>query len=197
MKLTRRAALGGALGALFGTAARAEPFRLVAGEIFPSSYDGYLPGVPGPPLRVVAGEPFRVLLVNKLPAATTLVLPGGAFPGLGAPSVAPGASAEFEMAPRAPGFWLYGDYDDMVGPLIVDEAKPPPVDHDVLMAFGSDTGRRFETAAPPAGRVRLRLANARADSTVFLRAHGAKVQIVAIDGQGNRVKELRDKVLKC
>ena len=197
MDLTRRAALGGGVSVLFWGRAQSAgaSVRLEAGP------DGYNGALPGPLLRLTAGQTLKIALANKLDAPTSLLLPGGAFPGLGGEAVAPGASAEFSFAPKAAGFHLYSAYGSrLFGPLIVDEVAPPAVDLDAVVVFsGDETALRAQAGpapmvltASPGARVRLRLANACADYTIPLKASGAQVHIVAIDGQPSEIFEPRD-----
>lgn len=76
------------------------------------SYDGR---IPGPPIRVTAGEVVRVTLVNRLPAETSLHWHGIALrndadgvPHLTQPPVAPGAEFTYEFtAPRPGTYWFH------------------------------------------------------------------------------------------
>ena len=76
------------------------------------SYDGR---IPGPPIRVTAGEVVRATLVNRLPAETTLHWHGIALrndadgaPHLTQPPVAPGAEFTYEFTAASPGtYWLH------------------------------------------------------------------------------------------
>jgi FtsP/CotA-like multicopper oxidase with cupredoxin domain len=76
------------------------------------SYDGR---IPGPPIRVTAGEVVRVTLVNRLPAETTLHWHGIALrndadgvPHLTQSPVAPGAEFTYEFTAPSPGtYWLH------------------------------------------------------------------------------------------
>jgi FtsP/CotA-like multicopper oxidase with cupredoxin domain len=76
------------------------------------SYDGR---IPGPPIRVTAGEVVRATLVNQLPAETTLHWHGIALrnnadgvPHLTQPPVAPGGEYTYEFTAAHPGtYWFH------------------------------------------------------------------------------------------
>ncbi|HET6530355.1 MAG TPA: multicopper oxidase family protein [Actinoplanes sp.] len=76
------------------------------------SYDGR---IPGPPIRVTAGEVVRATLVNQLPAETTLHWHGIALrnnadgvPHLTQPPVAPGDEFTYEFTAAHPGtYWFH------------------------------------------------------------------------------------------
>jgi FtsP/CotA-like multicopper oxidase with cupredoxin domain len=172
-EMTRRALIGGVFCvALFGRA-EAEPLRLTAGS------RGYNGTSPGPALRLRAGERLDIRLVNGLAEPTSLCLPGSRFP---APIVAPGETRDFVFAPTAPGFGLYAPWRSagagLFGAYVVEELAPPAVNLDAIVVLPGV----FALAAPPGGRVRLRLANAAPDAVLGLKASGATVTIVAIDG---------------
>jgi FtsP/CotA-like multicopper oxidase with cupredoxin domain len=76
------------------------------------SYDGK---IPGPPIRVTAGEVVRATLVNRLPAETSLHWHGIALrndadgvPHLTQPPVAPGGELTYEFTAAHPGtYWFH------------------------------------------------------------------------------------------
>jgi FtsP/CotA-like multicopper oxidase with cupredoxin domain len=76
------------------------------------SYDGR---IPGPPIRVTAGEVVRATLVNRLPAETTLHWHGIALrndadgaPHLTQPPIAPGGEFTYEFTAAHPGtYWFH------------------------------------------------------------------------------------------
>jgi FtsP/CotA-like multicopper oxidase with cupredoxin domain len=193
--LNRRALLGGAAAAMIwplaGQAADApQAVPLSAG---PLGYDG---ASPGPVLRGQVGQALRLTLANARDAPTSLVLqglrvdPDPGFPGLGATPVAPGARRTVAFTPSEPGFGLYGDYGGLVGAVVVPEATSPAVDFERVVVFTGDPAAPrangaplpLDMSAPPAGRVRLRLANALPDTLLALSTN-ALVLVVAIDGQ--------------
>lgn len=95
------------------------------------SYDGR---IPGPPIRVTAGEVVRATLVNRLPAETSLHWHGIALrndadgvPHLTQPPVAAGAEHTYEFTAARPGtYWFHphtGAQLDrgLYAPLLVDD----------------------------------------------------------------------------
>jgi FtsP/CotA-like multicopper oxidase with cupredoxin domain len=153
----RRTAGAVALGALKPSSVRAMPREytlraapsrapIVGGEIPDTpvwSYDGR---VPGPELRVRAGESLRVHFENGLEQPTTvhwhgIRLPNAmdGVPGLTQPAVAPGESFVYEFTPPDAGtFWYHPHVRGfeqvargLSGVLIVEEPEPLPVDREV------------------------------------------------------------------
>ena len=202
MRLTRRAVLGGGLAAALRLPARAaEDFTL---EATPLGYNG---ASPGPVLRGAVGRRLHVRLVNRLAEPTSLYWPGlgGGFPGLGGEALAPGAMREIDFAAFEPGFHLYAPYGPqseagLFGAIVIDEAAPTTVDLDAVAVFsGADAAScrvnggagPLKLTAPPSGRVRLRLANASPDLALTMKASGATVHIVAIDGKPSELFEPR------
>jgi FtsP/CotA-like multicopper oxidase with cupredoxin domain len=113
---------------------------------------GYNGEVPGPLLRVKPGEEVKVRLVNKLPQPTTLSWHGLRLPnamagiaGLSLDPVAPGESFEYRFTPKESGLSWYHPHvlahnseqigRGLHGVLIVDEAKPPIVDKELLVVI--------------------------------------------------------------
>jgi FtsP/CotA-like multicopper oxidase with cupredoxin domain len=196
--LTRRALIGGGLAAtLIPLARAASPFLLQAAAL-PGGGFGYNGASPGPILRIAAGSRFAIALANQLDAPTSLAFFGGrlansasGFPGLNGASIPPAAGPVMAFTPAEPGFALYGDYaerfdDGLFGALVVDEPSPAPVDLDAVVVVSATKANGAPTplqlAAPPGGRVRLRLANAASTQTLYLRVEGATASILAIDG---------------
>jgi FtsP/CotA-like multicopper oxidase with cupredoxin domain len=118
------------------------------GEGYPETavwtYDGV---VPGPLLRIRQGEPFRVVVENKLEEDTTvhwhgIRLPNAmdGVPGLTQPPIRPGESFVYEFTPPDAGTFWYHPHSNsleqlgrgLAGVLIVDETEPVPVDRDRL-----------------------------------------------------------------
>ena len=108
--------------------------------------------VPGPLLRVKHGEELRLRLVNRLAQPTAIHWHGvrnlnamDGAPGLTQPPVAPGASFDYRFTPPDVGLYWYraSAWPDaaeqkgrgLYGVLIVDEADPPSVDHEVLLVL--------------------------------------------------------------
>jgi FtsP/CotA-like multicopper oxidase with cupredoxin domain len=70
--------------------------------------------LPGPVLCVTEDQPVTISLLNNLPEATSLSLPGqsgvasaGGVPGLLGPEVAPGGTITYSFTPQEPGTYLY------------------------------------------------------------------------------------------
>lgn len=199
--------------------------KLAAAPAEPTRTLGYGGATPGPLLRLKLGEALRVRLVNRLDEATTLHWRGlriaNAVAGIGdltQKPVAPKASYDYALTPPDAGFAWYGPHvgaasagqiaRGLYGPIVIDEASPPPVDLDAVLAAqdwrldktgqveaGKDkaeTGALLAAngaAAPlsfspaPGARVRLRILNAAAARIMVVAIEGVKPTIVAIDGQ--------------
>lgn len=167
MALTRRAALGGVVAATIidlrlaqaQAPTTSEPRVLEAragGKVFGEgattpvfTYDG---GLPGPLLRVKAGDDVKLRLLNKLEQPTSLHWHGlrgvNAMDGIGGLTQKPVAPGEmFDVAFKAvdPGFLLYRPATapfsaeqiakGLAGVLIIDEPSPPDVDSEQLLLF--------------------------------------------------------------
>jgi multicopper oxidase len=105
------------------------------------SYGGQ---IPGPEIRVRKGDVIQALLVNQLPAETTVHWHGVAIrnnmdgvPGMTQPPVPPGREFTYRFAVAEPGTYWYHPHvgvqldRGLYGPLIVeDPAEPAPYDHD-------------------------------------------------------------------
>lgn len=100
------------------------------------TYDGT---VPGPTIHVRQGDRVRVVLVNKLPEATTIHwhgLPVGpdmdGVPGLSQSAVAPDQAFVYSFVASEPGTYIYHTHFDdfnqldrgLYGAVVVDDAKP-------------------------------------------------------------------------
>jgi FtsP/CotA-like multicopper oxidase with cupredoxin domain len=190
---------------------------------------GYEGATPGPLLRLRKGAELKVRLINGLSEPTTLCWHGlriaNAMAGIGGltqPTVPPGGSFEYRFTPPDSGFNLYRPHSGaatpgqvgrgLYGPIVVEEASPPALDLEVMVALAdwrlgadgaaqfADQGRALESdqsaariavnngATPlmlrpaPGSRVRLRLANMAA-RIVAIGVAGAKPLIIALDGQ--------------
>jgi len=202
--------------------------QLAQGPAGPTRTLGYGGATPGPLLRLKLGETLRTRLVNRLDEPTTLHWRGlriaNAVAGIGGLTqkpVAPKASYDYVLTPPDPGFAWYGPHAGatsagqiargLYGPIVIDEASPPPVDLDAIVAVQDwrlDKGGQVATgagepeagasagliaangvAAPlsfspaPGARVRLRLLNAAAARIMVVAIDGVKPTIIAIDGQ--------------
>src|SRR6266702_3104583 len=134
-----RRATGGTV--LAGVAPEAGHVDL-GGPVVPTwSYGGQ---VPGPEIRVRKGQVLQALLVNQLPAATTVHWHGVAIrnnmdgvPGMTQEPVPAGREFTYRFAVAQSGTYWYHPHADvqldrgLYGPLIVeDPAEPAPYDHD-------------------------------------------------------------------
>lgn len=93
--------------------------------------------VPGPEIRVKAGDIVRVVLRNYLPEPTTIHWHGiplqnamDGVPGITQPPVDPGAAFVYEFEAAIPGSFLYHSHvryqldQGLYGPLIIEPARP-------------------------------------------------------------------------
>jgi len=134
-----RHATGGTVPA--GVAPQAGQVDL-GGPVVPTwSYAGQ---IPGPEIRVRRGQVLEALLVNRLPAETTVHWHGVAIrndmdgvPGMTQAPVASGAEFTYRFAVAEPGTYWYHPHvgvqldRGLYGPLIVeDPAEPAGWDHD-------------------------------------------------------------------
>lgn len=160
MKVSRRSLLKALAAAPFvaacaGRSAEPAPVTLVARvakqRLVPEAYPetevwGYQGIVPGPPLRFRQGENLRVVLENRLPAATTIHWHGlrvpnamDGVPRVTQPPVAPGGRFVYEFPlPDAGTYWYHPHEQSqeqvargLYGVLIVAEREPPRVDREV------------------------------------------------------------------
>jgi FtsP/CotA-like multicopper oxidase with cupredoxin domain len=109
--------------------------------------------LPGPELRVSAGDVVRVTLVNQLPEATTIhwhgvPVPNGmdGVPGVTAPAVARGARFTYEFPAPAPGtYWYHPHFSSaaqigrgLYGLLVVEPpaSAPKEWDREVSLVVG-------------------------------------------------------------
>ena len=127
--------------ALAGVAPQAGHIDLGGRVVATWSYGGQ---VPGPELRVRAGQVLRALLVNQLPVATTVHWHGVAIrndmdgvPGMTQAPVPSGREYTYSFAVAEPGTYWYHPHvgvqldRGLYGPLIVeDPAEPAGYDHD-------------------------------------------------------------------
>lgn len=110
------------------------------------AYDGM---VPGPEIRLTAGDELRVRLVNQLPDPTTVHWHGLALrndmdgiPGLTMPAVAPGAMFDYAFTVPDPGtYWFhphYGieiDYGLQAALVVEDPEEPGGYDDEVVLVL--------------------------------------------------------------
>jgi FtsP/CotA-like multicopper oxidase with cupredoxin domain len=124
----------------------------LAGADYPKSivwcYSG---SVPGPEIRIRQGERVRIVLDNNLPEDTTIHWHGVRVPNAmdGAPHVTqppvqPNESFTYEFtAPDAGTYWYHPHAHGaeqvgrgLMGPFIVEELEPPPVDREIVWVLG-------------------------------------------------------------
>jgi len=125
----------------------AEPTRLELLEGQPLEVWAYNGQVPGPTLRVRAGQTLRVTFRNHLPQPSTIHWHGvrvpnamDGVPGVTQPPVPPGGSFLYEFAPPDPGtYWFHPHLRGseqvergLFGVLIVEEPEPPPFSRELL-----------------------------------------------------------------
>ncbi len=157
--------------------------------------------VPGPVLRVKAGDDVRLKLVNKLDQPTSLHWHGlrgvNAMDGVGGLTqkpVAPGQTFDIVFKASDPGFMLYRPGSlphspeqiakGLAGVLIVDEPQKPDVDAEHLLLFqdwtldpkGAVAGP-FDTDAPQGRIGTLLTAGAKATPISEIAAPGARVRL--------------------
>jgi len=161
---------GGAL--LLADPGRAQPVvrRLVAAPALqpiladapPTAIWGYDGSAPGPTLRFRQGDRLAVTVDNLLPAPTTVHWHGirlpvemDGVPHAPTPPILPGRSFTYAFdLPDAGTFWYHPHFDDseqvgrgLAGALIVEEARPPAVDRDLVWVLGDwrlDRGGRID-----------------------------------------------------
>ncbi|MBL8114581.1 MAG: multicopper oxidase domain-containing protein [Acidobacteria bacterium] len=158
------AALAGAALLPFAALGATREFTLTAAatawEIAPGQKVtawAYNASVPGPELRVSAGDTIRVKLVNHLPEATTIhwhgvPVPNGmdGVPGISAPVVQRGEQFTYEFPAPEPGTYWYHPHADaaaqiargLYGLLIVDppSSAPRTWDREVSLVIGEFSG---------------------------------------------------------
>lgn len=208
---------------LFAEAVEAQ--ILPAGEYSATRSFGFNGGLPGPEIRVQQGQRLDVLLHNKLDEGTAVHWHGirlqnamDGVPILTQDIVNPGSTHTYQFTPPDAGtFWYHSHYlsheqvaRGLMGPLIVEEANPPDVDHDITAILADwrldETGQltddfatmhdvahagrmgNFARAFLPdlllkkGARIRLRMINAATDRVFPLTLTGLKGRIVAFDG---------------
>ncbi|NNE89301.1 MAG: multicopper oxidase family protein [Silicimonas sp.] len=206
---------------------RAEP---VKAQILPEGDGttdmlGFNGSTPGPELRVRQGDTLAVRFDNQTSEASSVHWHGirlensmDGVPGLTQLVVKPGESFDYQFkAPDAGTYWYHSHNRSweqvakgLYGPLIVEEANPPQVDHDITVML--DDWRIEETGALAGGfgnmhdfahagrmgnyakilpsqesirlgdRIRLRLINTATARVFPIRIEGLAAQVVALDG---------------
>jgi FtsP/CotA-like multicopper oxidase with cupredoxin domain len=119
-------------------------------SLFAFAKDETDPAIPAPVLRLKRGEPFKVIVENRLAVPTNFHAYGlrgpaseEAIVGLTSEAIAPGKSQEIVLAPRDAGtFWYHplilGQSAEQIerglyGPIVVMEDKPPLHDAEVIV----------------------------------------------------------------
>lgn len=196
---------------------------------------GYGGQAPGVVLRCTQGQRLRVRFINQLPVETTihwhgirLPLEMDGVPYVSQLPVKPGEYFDYDfICPDAGTYWYHPHTSSseqlgrgLVGPLIVDEAKPSGFIHERILclktwavnqqgaftdfsvpreaARGGTLGRLTTVNGQhdaqidlPAGQiVRLRLLNVDSTQTYRLNLPGAEARIYAVDGQPIRPRPL-------
>jgi FtsP/CotA-like multicopper oxidase with cupredoxin domain len=157
-------------------------------------------------MQIRRGEEIRVRLVNELAAPTAIHWHGvrlvnamDGAPPLTQAAVAPGGSFDYRfVAPDAGTFWYHAAAEarrGLYGVLIVTDAEPIDIDHDVTLIFAGKGGPEnpaswmvngapsLDIAARTNERLRLRLLNASDDQMLNLRIGGLRSFVMATDGQ--------------
>jgi len=187
---------------------------------------GFNASTPGPTLRARQGDILDIRFLNQISEGSAVHWHGirsdnamDGVPGLTQDVVQPGAQFSYRFGlPDAGTFWYHSHNRSweqvargLYGPLIVDEATPPDVDHDLIVLI--DDWRLAEDGALVAGfenmhdqahqgrlgnfaqamvvpntpvkrgdRVRLRLVNVATDRIFPVGVEGVSGKIVALDG---------------
>lgn len=168
----------------------------------PTPGAGYGGVSPGPLIRLRLGEPLAVRLVNALSEPTTLAFPGlrppNAFAGVAGltePPVAPGGRRDIRFAPPDAGFAVYGpdisgfgagqSARGLCGPIVVEEAQPPPVDLDLVALIGD---WRLDATGALADLGDPRLARGAGRTGELLTVNGAAAPYAVAAAPGARVR---------
>src|SRR5206468_4542807 len=108
---------------------------------------GFNESVPGPLLRLRQGEEAVLPVRNRLPQATTVHWHGlrianemDGVPNITQAAIAPGAEFIYRFRPPDTGTYWYHPHQSsfeqvprgLYAPIVVEEAKPPPVDRESL-----------------------------------------------------------------
>lgn len=165
--------------------------------------------VPGPEIRVIEGEPVRVLVKNEMSQSTSVHWHGQRVPNsmdgvpfITQPPIKPGETFVYEFTPGPFGSHMYHSHHNateqvgrgMLGALIVepkDKAIEPPFDidytlimNDMLGGF-TINGKGFPATAPISAkmgqRVRIRFMNEGQMAHPF-HLHGLTYEVFARDG---------------
>ncbi len=223
--LPARAEAPSGAGALRVVEAREATLQLLPEPAKATPLLGFDGSIPGPLLRFEQGDDIALRLVNKLDEPVTFSLQGLRVPnamagiaGLTQPAVAPGSSFDYRFTARESGLSWYQSHvlprtaeqigKGLAGALIVDEAKPPPVDRGMLLFLaewsldaearalvgptGDSAGAPLLTVnsrpvplrevVAPRSRMRLRIASTIASEVLPIGFTGARPLVLAVDG---------------
>jgi FtsP/CotA-like multicopper oxidase with cupredoxin domain len=219
-RMNRRVFMGAGVGAALwawrvgaetGTATSAAGadgyFEMTAGAAppplaSPANGFGYNGRVPGPLLRVRAGQTLKVRLVNNLSSPTTLSFPGLraanaslGVAGLTQAPVAPGGRLETRLDPPDAGFNLYLPHagkdtatqiaKGLFGPIVVDEPSPPPIDLETVVVL---CDWRLDAKGEIADLADARLARGAGRFGAALSANSAPAPLTLSAAPGARVR---------
>lgn len=190
----------------------------------PQTMLGFNGGWPGPELRARQGDDLSIHVDNRLDEGTLIHCHGLRLPNrmdgvnvLTQEVIPPRETFDYRFPVRDAGtFWYHSHYialdqvsRGLFGPLIVDEARPPDVDHDLTVQlfdllvdgnglyqedFPADqftgAGRMGNVVqaltsagiVPQGARIRLRLINPSIDRVYAIQVDGLDGHIVALDG---------------
>ena len=164
MSITRRHLIGATLVSLLALPrpavaagertleARKGTLRLLPEPATETQVWGFDGQVPGPLLRYKHGEEINLRLLNSLDQPLTLSFQGlhrdnalDGVAGLTQKPIAPKESFSYRFTPADSGLYWYRSHvlqfipeqlaRGLYGPLIIDEAKPPECDHDMLVVL--------------------------------------------------------------
>jgi len=187
------------------------------------AYDGI---VPGPVIRLRVGDRAEIVVHNELPEPTVVHLHGlvtGAdmdgVPGVSQAPIPPHGTYIYRFTAVRPGTYIYhthyNDLDQLdrglYGAVIIDERKPPKVDHDYLEVisswrirsdaenFFSLNGKSYPETRPlevKAGQtIRLRFIDISGTEFHTMHLHGHRMRIIARDGNPVETSDVENTVL--
>jgi len=219
------AACGGALwpfvpqaraaGGAYELIAAAGEVRIEDGQQAPTRVMHYNQSIPGPLLRIPQGRESVIRFRNQLDEPSTVHWHGmridnamDGVPGMTQAPVAPGEEFEYRLTPPDAGTYWYHSHlrswfqQDMglAGVLIVDEAEPPRVDRDLVLAIDDwrfDEAMQMDTASfgsmhdwAHGGRLGNYLtANGKPEET-FAVASGERVRLRLVNTANARIMNL-------
>jgi zinc transporter ZupT len=187
------------------------------------TYDGV---VPGPVIRLRVGDRAEIVVHNELPEPTVVHLHGlvtaadmDGVPGVSQEPIMPHGSYVYRFTAVRPGTYIYhthyNDLDQLdrglYGAVIIDERRPPKVDHDYLEVisswrirsdaenFFSLNGKAYPETKPlevRAGQtIRLRFINISGTEFHTMHLHGHRMLIIARDGNPLETPDVENTVM--